>query len=109
MDIALFRLNSIHRMDTADNIKTRELGVLFQDLRVIGTGASISYQPTVGSILDFRSHLREIQEKRHPTTRDILTGFEGVVRPGEMLRELINFPSCIKLYSDRTTLRSSFY
>ena len=74
-------------MDKAENIQTRELGVMFQDLRVIGIGASVSYQPTVGSIFDIKAHLQAIQEIRHPATRDLLTGFEGVVRPGEMLRK----------------------
>lgn len=33
--------------------------------------------------------MRTFQEMRHPTTRDILSGFEGVVCPGEMLRKQI--------------------
>lgn len=85
------------RMDKAGNIKTRELGVLFQDLRVVGTGVSMSYQPTVGSLFDFRSHLQTIQSIRHPATRDILTEFEGVVRPGEMLREYHSSRPMIRL------------
>jgi len=26
---------------------------------------------------------------RHPPVRDIISGFEGVARPGEMLREIL--------------------
>ena len=79
----------MNRLGKADHIKTRELGVLFQDLHVVGTGASVSYQPTVGSIFDFGARIQAIQNARHPATRDILSGFEGVVRPGEMLREFL--------------------
>jgi ATP-binding cassette subfamily G (WHITE) protein 2 (SNQ2) len=30
-----------------------------------------------------------VQKARHPPIRDIINGFEGVVKPGEMLRELL--------------------
>ena len=36
-------------------------------------------------------NLMTIRSSRHPPIRDILDGFEGVVRPGEMLRESISF------------------
>jgi ATP-binding cassette subfamily G (WHITE) protein 2 (SNQ2) len=68
------------------HIKNRELGVMFRDLRVVGLGASASYQLTLGSLFNPFSVLEAIQEARHPPVRDILTGFEGVVRPGQMLR-----------------------
>jgi ATP-binding cassette subfamily G (WHITE) protein 2 (SNQ2) len=69
------------------NHKTRELGVMFKDLRVVGLGATASYQPTLGSVLNPFNFLAAIRAARHPPTRDILSGFEGVVRPGEMLCE----------------------
>ena len=68
------------------NIKSRELGVMFQDLRVVGLGASASFQPTLGSVLNPLNLLDVIHDYRHPSTRDLLDGFDGVVRPGEMLR-----------------------
>ncbi|CCM03954.1 uncharacterized protein FIBRA_06107 [Fibroporia radiculosa] len=71
-------------MDLSD-IKRRELGVLFEDLRVVGLGASAAIQPTFGSVLNPSNWLSGIRDLRHPATRDILSGFEGVVRPGEML------------------------
>jgi hypothetical protein len=46
---------------------------MFKDLRV------------VGSVFNPRVILKKIQALRHPPLRDILSGFEGVVRPGEML------------------------
>jgi hypothetical protein len=41
----------------------------------------------MGSLFSPTSILRKISEIRHPHVRDILSGFEGVVAPGEMLRE----------------------
>jgi ATP-binding cassette subfamily G (WHITE) protein 2 (SNQ2) len=73
------------RRDRA-GIQSRELGVMFQDLRVVGLGAAASYQPTFGSMFNPKAILQNIQTLRHPPLRDILSGFEGVVRPGEMLR-----------------------
>ena len=60
---------------------------MFKDLKVVGLGASASYQPTLGSVLNPLSLIEAINEFRHPPVKDILTGFEGVVRPGEMLCE----------------------
>jgi ATP-binding cassette, subfamily G (WHITE), member 2, SNQ2 len=68
------------------NIKSRELGVYFENLRVVGLGASASIAPTLGSLLNPLNLLNTIRAIRHPPVRDILNGFEGVVRPGEMLR-----------------------
>jgi ATP-binding cassette, subfamily G (WHITE), member 2, SNQ2 len=59
---------------------------MFKDLHVVGLGAAASYQNTFGSVFDPRAILEKIRASRHPSLRDILTGFEGVVRPGEMLR-----------------------
>lgn len=74
----------IKRCDEED-IKWRELGVAFNDLRVVGIGARTSLQQTMGSLFSPTSLLRTISEARHPPVRDILSGFEGVVAPGEML------------------------
>ena len=76
------------RRDEA-GIKSRELGVLFRDLRVVGLGAAVSYQPTLGSLFNPKYMLERIQNARHPPVRDILSRFDGVVRPGEMLRKSI--------------------
>ncbi|KAG0695683.1 ABC-2 type transporter-domain-containing protein [Suillus ampliporus] len=68
-----------------EGIKDRELGVMFKDLRVIGVGSRTSLQPTVGDPFHPSTILRKISQRRHPSTKDILSGFEGVVTPGEML------------------------
>ncbi|KAF5350668.1 hypothetical protein D9756_008520 [Leucocoprinus leucothites] len=66
-------------------IKTRQLGVLFENLGVVGLGASASHQQTLGSLFNPMNIVRGVQSIRHPPLRNILTDFEGVVRPGEML------------------------
>lgn len=75
----------LYRRDEAQ-IQAREIGVAFRDLRVVGLGATNSYQPTLGSLFNPMNLLESIQAARHPPVRDILSGFEGVVRPGQMLR-----------------------
>lgn len=60
--------------------------MLFEDLRVVGLGASASLQPTFGSLLNPMGIIDAVKTMRHPPLRNILSGFEGVVRPGEMLR-----------------------
>ncbi|KAI0728228.1 pleiotropic drug resistance ABC transporter [Fomitopsis betulina] len=74
----------VRRLDESD-IKRRELGVVFDNLRVVGLGASATYQPTLGSTLNPFHILDAIKLLRHPPVKDILTGFEGCVKPGEML------------------------
>ncbi|KAG1855629.1 ABC-2 type transporter-domain-containing protein [Suillus subalutaceus] len=78
-------LKDIIKRRDEEEIKWRELGVVFNDLRVVGIGARTSLQPTMGSLFSPTSLLRTISEARHPPVRDILSGFEGVVAPGEML------------------------
>ncbi|KAF7984807.1 hypothetical protein HWV62_11820 [Athelia sp. TMB] len=63
----------------------RSLGVVFEDLRVTGLGASASFAPTLGSFLSPFNKPAAINALRHPPVKDILRGFEGCVRPGEML------------------------
>ncbi len=58
----------------------------FKDLQVTGLGATVMHQPTVGSMVDPRNIMHAIEDIRHPAVRSILQGFDGVVRPGEMLR-----------------------
>ncbi|TFK72093.1 pleiotropic drug resistance ABC transporter [Pluteus cervinus] len=58
---------------------------MFRDLHVVGTKSSSTYQPTLASTFSPWSLIEGIQEAMRPPLRDILTGFEGVIRPGEML------------------------
>ena len=82
LSISLLR---IVRRDRA-GYHSRELGVMFKNLRVVGLGAAASYQPTFDSFFNPKVILEKIQALRHPPLRDIISGFEGVIRPGEMLR-----------------------
>ncbi|KAG2155262.1 ABC-2 type transporter-domain-containing protein [Suillus bovinus] len=73
------------RVRQDEGIKDRQLGVMFEDLRVVGAGSRTSLQPTVGSPFQPSTLLAKLRGIRHPSIRDILSGFEGVVTPGEML------------------------
>lgn len=88
---------SVCRRGEAD-IKSRELGVLFDQLHVVGKGTSSSFQSTLGSLLNPMNIPRAIQDLRHPHLRNIISGFQGVVRPGEMLRKLLYY--CSELGTD---------
>uniref|UniRef100_A0A0W0FHF6 Uncharacterized protein n=1 Tax=Moniliophthora roreri TaxID=221103 RepID=A0A0W0FHF6_MONRR len=57
---------------------------MFEDsnLRVVGLGPASSYQSTFGSLFDPRVIIENIQKLRHPTTLDLLSGFEAVAKPG---------------------------
>ncbi|KAF8638204.1 hypothetical protein AX16_010550 [Volvariella volvacea WC 439] len=66
-------------------IRCRKLGVIFRDLKIVGVGAASSYQPTMGSMFSASAILEYIHSMRHPPLKNILQGFEGVVKPGEML------------------------
>ncbi|KAF5330166.1 hypothetical protein D9611_010635 [Ephemerocybe angulata] len=76
--------NSLRRQDKAE-VKPRQLGVAFRDLEVLGVGASSSFQPTLGSLFNPCAIAEGIRNARHPSIKHILSGFEGVVKPGEML------------------------
>ncbi|KIJ13672.1 hypothetical protein PAXINDRAFT_170181 [Paxillus involutus ATCC 200175] len=78
-------LKDITRHSGKHGIQARRLGVAFKNLRVVGIGARASFQPTIGSILSPVAIMKSIDTMRHPPVRDILSGFEGVVIPGEML------------------------
>ncbi|KAG1859914.1 ABC-2 type transporter-domain-containing protein [Suillus tomentosus] len=78
-------LKDLVRRRGEESIKARELGVLFNDLRVVGLGARASLQPTMGTMLNPFIALQNIATMHKPPIRDILSGFEGVVMPGEML------------------------
>ncbi|EUC56947.1 pleiotropic drug resistance ABC transporter [Rhizoctonia solani AG-3 Rhs1AP] len=75
---------ALNRMDE-EGIKHRELGVGFVDLTVRGLGAAAKYQDTLLSMLSPAQWLQKLNELRHPPVKDILAGFTGTVKSGEML------------------------
>ncbi|KIM37032.1 hypothetical protein M413DRAFT_448754 [Hebeloma cylindrosporum] len=92
------------------NIKPRSLGIAFRDLRVSGLTAASSYFPTLGSVLNPMSIVENLQSLRHPNVRDILSGFEGVVKPGEMILVLGNPGSgCSTLLKTLTNQRKEYH
>lgn len=71
------------------DIERRELGVYFRNLRVTGLGATMPHQATVGSMLNPKAIWRRCRDAIRPSTKTLLHDFNGVVRPGEMLRKFI--------------------
>jgi len=69
------------------NPSARTLGVMFKDLKVVGIGSATNYMETFGSKFDPTVLLEKLRGPRSPPLKTILLGFEGVVRPGEMLRK----------------------
>lgn len=65
--------------------KKLNFGQNLQDLRVVGLGASVKYQETIFSIFNPFNIISKIRDVIHPPIKDILNGFEGSVKPGEML------------------------
>ncbi|KAF8497411.1 ABC-2 type transporter-domain-containing protein [Russula emetica] len=91
-------------------IQSRELGILFKDLHVVGLGAAASFQRTFGSYFIPKDILENFQTMRHPPLRDILSGFEGVIRPGEMLLVLGSPGSgCSTFLKTLTNQRKEFH
>jgi len=70
-------------------VKRRELGVYFKDLNVIGVGATASHQATVGSMYNPKAIWRDFRSSLRPSTRKILHDFNGVLKPGKMLRKFV--------------------
>jgi hypothetical protein len=81
-------LKTVCRQRDSD-IKRRELGVYFSNLRVVGGGITASRQATVGSMMNPKVIWEGCRGSRRSSTRTILHDFNGVVRPGEMLRKFI--------------------
>jgi len=81
-----------------------------QDLRVVGLGADAKFQDTIFSAINPLNIFPAIQKKRHPPVKDILSGFEGVVHPGEMLLVLGRPGSgCTSLLKVLANERESFH
>ncbi|KXN88770.1 Brefeldin A resistance protein [Leucoagaricus sp. SymC.cos] len=91
-------------------ISHRELGIVFKDLRVVGLGATASHAPTIGSLFNPLAIIEGIQNIIHPPLRDILSGFEGLVRPGEMILVLGRPGSgCTTLLKTLANRRKEYY
>ncbi|KAG9313753.1 P-loop containing nucleoside triphosphate hydrolase protein [Chiua virens] len=78
-------IKSILEQSGEDGVQRRELGVMFRDLRVVGLGVGAAVQNNLASPFSPKSIISTIKNLRHPPVRDIISGFGGVVLPGEML------------------------
>lgn len=80
------------RQEQSEEENTRHSGVVFRNLTVKGAGLGASLQPTVGDFfMGLPRFLKNLVTKGpkaavgKPPVRDILSSFDGCVRPGEML------------------------
>lgn len=80
------------RQEQSEEENTRHSGVVFRNLTVKGAGLGASLQPTVGDLfLGLPRFLKNLVTKGpkaatgKPPVREILSDFNGCVRPGEML------------------------
>lgn len=80
------------RQKNSEEEKTRHSGVVFRDLTVKGEGLGASLQPTIGDMfMGLPRFLKNLFTKgpkaasAKPPVREILSHFDGCVRPGEIL------------------------
>lgn len=80
------------RQEQSEEEKTRHSGVIFRNLTVRGIGLGASLQPTVSDIfLTFPRLLKNLFTKGFkaasgkPPVRELLSNFDGCVRPGEIV------------------------
>jgi ATP-binding cassette, subfamily G (WHITE), member 2, SNQ2 len=80
------------RQAHSEDEKTRHVGVVFRDLTVRGLGLGAALQPTNGDFfMGLPRFFKSIISKGpkaafgKPPVREILSDFNGVIRPGEML------------------------
>ncbi|KAI1106731.1 ABC-2 type transporter [Jackrogersella minutella] len=80
------------RQQQSEEEKTRHAGVIFRNLTVKGAGLGASLQPTVGDIfLGLPRFLKNLLTKgpkaatAKPPVRELISNFNGCVRPGEIL------------------------
>lgn len=86
------RMFGAARQQHSEEEKTRHAGVIFRNLTVKGAGLGASLQPTVADIfLGLPRFLKNLLTKGpkaatgKPPVRELLSNFNGCVRPGEIL------------------------
>ncbi|KAG9313752.1 P-loop containing nucleoside triphosphate hydrolase protein [Chiua virens] len=78
-------IKGIVKQSGEDGVGIRKLGIVFRDLRVVGLGVGTAVRHNLISLFYPQSIIKSINNLRHPSVRDIISGFGGVVLPGEML------------------------
>ena len=86
------RMFGTARQEQSEEENTRHSGVIFRDLTVKGVGLGASLQPTVGDIfLGLPRKIGNLFTKgpkaafAKPPVRELISHFDGCVRPGELL------------------------
>jgi ABC-type multidrug transport system ATPase subunit/ABC-type multidrug transport system permease subunit len=92
LDRLMSRIFGQKRQEQSEEEKTRHSGVIFRGLTVRGVGLGSSLQPTVGDF--FMGLPRKLGKLftqgpkaalAKPPVRDLISNFDGCVRPGELL------------------------
>lgn len=63
----------------------QNLGVVFKNLNVYGSGAALQFQETVSSMLSSPLRLPQMIRESHAPRRRILKDFSGLIKKGELL------------------------
>ncbi|KAH6876732.1 ABC-2 type transporter-domain-containing protein [Thelonectria olida] len=73
------------RLHREEGIGSRQIGVVFKNVSVFGSGDALQIQQTVGSLLSAPLHVGELFSFRKKTPKKILNQFDGLIRSGELL------------------------
>ncbi|KAJ5198072.1 CDR ABC transporter [Penicillium cinerascens] len=68
-----------------DGRKGRNMGIVFKNLNVYGSGAALQFQETVSSLLSSPLRLPQTIRESHAPRRRILKDFSGLLKKGELL------------------------
>ncbi|KAF3355139.1 hypothetical protein VdG1_04351 [Verticillium dahliae VDG1] len=92
INMLMARMFGKTRQENSEEEQTRHSGVVFRDLTVKGVGLGASLQPTVGDIfMGLPRTLKNLLTKgpkaalAKPPVRELISHFDGCVRPGELL------------------------
>ena len=84
-DLRVLLQSAVARMES-QGVDINKFGVTFRNLTTKGVDASTSYVPSVYEMLrDIATLPMAVKKFRNPSLRNIIEGFDGIVRPGEML------------------------
>lgn len=72
----------------AEGLKKKALGVSYRHLDVFGSGSALKLQDTVGSMVTAPLKLGEFFSFNKKQHKQILHGFDGLLKPGELLMVL---------------------
>lgn len=86
-DVTEWVRSFVGQLNKQEGHKTSELGVLFRDLDVLGSGSALQLQETVDSVLLAPLRIGELfsRQKQH---KHILHGFNGLLKSGDLLAVL---------------------